>query len=98
VEPPLESIGVNQFKGEAKTWEERTGGEPTEIHILSMKTKWASCASRGWLTFDLELLLPPADLRDGVMLKELMRLKVPNHGRVLKALLSPFLSVHNTRN
>ena len=51
-----------------------------------MKRKWASCSSKGNLTFDTDLLDQPAEFRRKVIVHELLHLKVPNHGKLFKAL------------
>jgi len=56
-----------------------------------MKRKWASCSSKGNLTFDIELLRQPAELRRKVIVHELLHLKVPNHGMLFKELERVYL-------
>jgi len=65
---------------------------PREIHLRPMKRKWASCSSRGRLTFDTDLLRQPAAFRREVIVHELLHLKVPNHGPLFKALLKAYLA------
>ncbi|MCX7983209.1 MAG: M48 family metallopeptidase [Syntrophales bacterium] len=89
---PLEqAVPVDLFLAEVKEWAERLGVAPAEIRIQPMKRKWASCSSRGRLTFDTELLHQPAEFRRGVIVHELLHLKVPNHGRLFRALLRAYL-------
>jgi predicted metal-dependent hydrolase len=57
-----------------------------------MKRKWASCSSRGRLTFDADLLRQPAERRAEVIVHELLHLRVPNHGPLFRALLRAYLS------
>jgi len=52
-----------------------------------MKTKWASCSSRGRLTFDTGLLRQPAEFRARVIVHELLHLRLPNHGPLFRRLL-----------
>jgi predicted metal-dependent hydrolase len=88
---PLEDIvPVEVFKAEVRAWAERIGVQPREIHIRRMKRKWASCSSNGRLTFDLELLRQPSDLRASVIIHELLHLKLPNHGPLFRALLKAY--------
>lgn len=102
--PPLleESVPVAVFKAEVEAWSRRLGVEPKAIHLRPMKRKWASCSSKGRLTFDTALLRQPADFRREVIVHELLHLKVPNHGRLFKALLNSYLSLsapsHLTQN
>jgi predicted metal-dependent hydrolase len=79
------------FKEEVLLLAKEVGVKPREIHIQSMKRKWASCSSRGRLTFDKKLLEEPKELRLEVILHELLHLKYPNHGRMFKSLLDTYL-------
>ena len=90
--PLEETVPADLFKAEVKTWARRIGVEPAEIHIRPMRRKWASCSSKGRLTFDVELLRQPAAFRAEVIIHELLHLKVPNHGRLFKALLRAYLA------
>jgi len=93
--PLEEAVPVELFKAEVRAWARRIGVEPREIRIRPMKRKWASCSSAGRLTFDKELLRRPAAFRAQVIVHELLHLKVPNHGRVFRALMRAYLgSVH----
>ena len=66
--------------------------EPKEVHLRPMKRKWASCSSLGRLSFNTELLNEPASFRREVIVHELLHLKLPNHGKVFKALLKAYLA------
>lgn len=89
---PLEqAVPLDLFRAEVETWAKRLEVVPREIRIRPMKRKWASCSSHGRLTFDVDLLRQPADFRREVIVHELLHLKVPNHGRLFKALLKAFL-------
>jgi predicted metal-dependent hydrolase len=90
---PLEHVITKDiFKGEVRAWAERIGVEPKELRIRPMSRKWGSCSTAGRLTFNAELLGESAELRKKVIVHELLHLKVPNHGRVLRALLRAYLS------
>jgi len=82
-----------EFKREVKKWAEEVGVSVKEIHLRAMKKKWASCSSRGRLTFDKCLLEMPIKRRSEVIIHELLHFKYPNHGRMFKALLNIYL--HN---
>ncbi len=95
--PLEETIPAEIFKAEVRAWARRIGVEPKEIRLRPMKRKWASCSSRGTLTVDPTLLTQPARFRTEVIIHELLHLKVPNHGRLFKALLRSYLAeVENT--
>jgi len=85
-------ISNSEFKSEVRAWAEEIGAKVKEIHLRKMKQKWASCSSRGRLTFDTNLLGKPVKMRAEVMLHELLHLKYPNHGRMFKSLLNTYMN------
>jgi len=90
---PLEEIvPAEVFKGEVRAWAKRLGVTPKEIHLRPMKRKWGSCSTSGRLTFNVELLRQPARVRRRVIVEELLHLKVPNHGKLFRALLRAYLA------
>ncbi len=95
-QPLEEAVPADLFRVEVRAWAARIGVEPGEIHIRPMKRKWASCSSRGRLTFDIGLLRQPAYQRAEVIVHELLHLKLPNHGPLFRALMQAYLSGKET--
>jgi predicted metal-dependent hydrolase len=89
--PLEEAVPLDLFKAEVQAWARRLDVTPREIRLRPMKRKWASCSSRGRLTFDTGLLNQPPEFRREVIVHELLHLKVPNHGKLFKALLKTYL-------
>lgn len=56
-----------------------------------MSKKWASCSPTGCLYFASDLVEEPAPFRDVVIVHELLHLRIQNHGKLFKSLLSSFL-------
>lgn len=79
------------FRARVAEWAVKLGVEPAEVHLRAMRRKWASCSSRGRLTFDTGLLRQPRDFVDYVIVHELLHLRVPNHGKLFKSLFSALL-------
>jgi predicted metal-dependent hydrolase len=89
---PLEEVvSKDIFKAEVLTWVKRIRVEPKEIHVRPMRRKWGSCSTSGRVTFNAELLAESAAFRKRVIVEELLHLKVPNHGRLFRALLKAHL-------
>jgi predicted metal-dependent hydrolase len=89
---PLErTIPKDLLRSEVAVWARRIRVEPKEIHVRPMRRKWGSCSSSGRLSFNTELLTAPAKVRKRVIVEELLHLKVPNHGKLFKALLKAYL-------
>ncbi len=95
--PKMEDVvPVSIFYSEVNAWAKKIGVTPKEIRLRPLKRKWASCSSRGRLTFDSALLQESAAFRREVIVHELLHLKTPNHGKVFKALLRAHLAPHDT--
>ncbi len=87
-----DTVAPAVFKAEVSAWARRIGVQPKEIRLRPMKRKWASCSGRGRLTFDTGLLRQPAKFRAEAVVHELLYMKVPNHGKLFKALLRTHLA------
>jgi len=80
-----------EFKEDVLFLASDIGVKPREIHIRTMRRKWASCSSKGRLTFDKTLLSKPKEVRFKVIIHELLHLKYPNHGKMFNLLLDTYL-------
>jgi len=86
-----QSTEVGKFKSNVFEWAEKLDVKPKELHLRSMKNKWASLSQNGRLTFNTELLETERELCDYVIVHELLHMKVPNHGKLFKSLMFAFL-------
>ena len=77
------------LKSRVREWGDIIGVEVNEIHVKPMKRKWASISTNGHrMTLNDELLSKPLDFCDYAIVHELVHVKVPNHGKLFKALMS----------
>ncbi len=91
--PMLEqSVPIELFKSEVRTWATRIGVTPRQITVRPMTRKWGSCSSEGRLTFDRDLLRQSAAFRAKVVIHELLHLKYPQHGKAFKVLVRSYLA------
>ena len=84
-------ISIQDFKTEVVHWAEEIAVNPKEIHLRDMNRKWASCSSKGRLTFSSSLLNEPLEVRTKVIVHELLHLKYPQHGKMFKTLFISYL-------
>jgi len=84
-------VTVEHFKGEVPTWAARIRVRPRQLRLQPMRRKWASCSTRGTLSFSTEILTQSPKFREYVIIHELLHLKVPNHGKLFKTLLAAYL-------
>ncbi|KXA99771.1 hypothetical protein AKJ42_02555, partial [candidate division MSBL1 archaeon SCGC-AAA261C02] len=55
--------------------------EYNKLYIRSQKTKWASCSSKGNLSFNLRAAILPRELMKHLVLHELIHLKKSKHDK-----------------
>ena len=79
---------TNDFRERVHKWAHRVRVIPAQVRIQRMSRKWASCSTRGWCTFASDLLEEPRAFQDYVIVHELLHLKVRNHSRVFRSLLT----------
>src|SRR3972149_2727655 len=79
------------LRARAQFWVERVHARPQGVRIQAMTRKWGSCSTRGVVTLSSALGKEPRARQDVVIVHELLHLKVRNHGRVFKALMSAHL-------
>jgi predicted metal-dependent hydrolase len=59
----------------------RAGTRYTSLSIRGQKSRWASCTSRGGMSFNWRLLLAPEEVLDYVVEHEVAHLEVLGHSR-----------------
>ena len=85
-------ITHEEMKKEVQIWADKIKVKPMQVHIRQMKNKWASCSSRGRLTFSYALLNEAQETRAKAIVHELLHMKYPNHGKMFKTLFISHLS------
>lgn len=69
-------------------WSDRLKVEPRIVRVQRMTRKWGSCSTKGVITLADDLFKKDSGFQDFVIAHELLHLRVPNHGKVFKALMS----------
>jgi predicted metal-dependent hydrolase len=69
-------------------WATRLKVEPKLIRVQRMTRKWGSCSILGTVTLAADLAEQVTEFQDFVVVHELLHLRVPNHGRLFKALMT----------
>ena len=81
----------DEFKSRVREWAKKLDAPVRSLSLRPMRNKWASCSTAGNLTFDIALLGLEPELREYVIVHELLHLSVPNHGRLWKSLMHAHL-------
>src|SRR3546814_4627919 len=80
-----------KFHDRVDQWATRLRVQPTQIRVQVMTRKWASCSSRGRVTFARDLLAQSAGFQEYVIAHELLHLRIHNHGKLFNATLRAHL-------
>ena len=79
---------VDALKRRTLEWAVKLRVNPRVIRVQAMRHKWGSCSTKGTVTLALDLADADARFCDYVIVHELLHLRVRNHGRLFKALMS----------
>lgn len=79
------------FRSRVAHWSAQLKVAPIQVRIQAMTRKWASCSSRGRVTFCPDLMKEPVSFQDYVIAHELLHLRIPNHGKLFAATLRAHL-------
>jgi predicted metal-dependent hydrolase len=69
-------------------WSQRLHVEARVIRVQRMTRKWGSCSTNGIITLAGDLADQAPGFQDFVIAHELLHLRVPNHSKLFKALMS----------
>jgi predicted metal-dependent hydrolase len=69
-------------------WAARLRVMPRIVRVQRMTRKWGSYSRRGILTLALDLERRDRSFQDFVIVHELLHIRIANHGRLFKALMS----------
>jgi predicted metal-dependent hydrolase len=77
-----------QLKRRAMEWAARLNVKPRVVQVRAMTRKWGSCSTAGTITLAADLVNESEKFQDFVVAHELLHLRVPNHSRLFKALMT----------
>ena len=86
-----ETMTTEEFQQIMNNWIEKLQVKPRKTQLKRMKSKWASCSPEKSVTFNSLLINMPKEFVDYVICHELLHLKVPNHDKLFKNLLSAYM-------
>ncbi|MCY4626986.1 MAG: M48 family metallopeptidase [Acidobacteria bacterium] len=69
-------------------WRARLNVRPRQVRVQRMTRKWGSCSTAGTVTFATDLATQDPGFQDFVVVHELLHLRLPNHGRLFRAVLA----------
>ena len=69
-------------------WSERLCVPVPRVQVRDMTRKWGSCSTAGTITLATDLGFQDVAFQNFVIAHELLHLRVPNHGRLFKVLMT----------
>lgn len=96
--PTMADAGRDLLRRRVESWAERLRVRPRLVRLRRMTRKWGSCSTGGVVTLAADLHDQPPDFQDFVIAHELLHLRIPNHGKLFRAVLAahfPDLEFHD---
>ncbi len=87
--PAFAQAGI--LKNQVAQWASKIGVRPLRVQIQPMTKKWASCSPSGRICLSKDLLSEDRAFQRVVIVHELLHLRVHNHGKLFKSLMSAYL-------
>jgi predicted metal-dependent hydrolase len=81
----------DELKQRVARWAIALKVNPRLVRVQHMTRKWGSCSSAGRITLARDLVEQSSSFQDFVVAHELLHLRVPNHGRLFKALMTAYV-------
>lgn len=101
MQPSLKSYGAQvkcrkprdkeDFKVSVREWAGRLKVKPSQIRVQKMRSKWASCSPGKWISFSEDLLKESRAFQEYAIVHELLHLRISNHGKLFKSLMSIYV-------
>jgi predicted metal-dependent hydrolase len=84
----MDSDRRDRLRQRVEQWSRRLKVQPRVVRVQHMTRKWGSCSTGGIISLAADLDDQDPGFQDFVIVHELLHLKVPNHGRVFRALMT----------
>lgn len=85
---PTSDDRFETLRQRVEQWSERLHVPAPRVRVRDMTRKWDSCSTAGTITLATDLESQEVGFQDFVIAHELMHLRVPNHCRLFKALMT----------
>jgi hypothetical protein len=81
IEDDLKQLAKTELESRLRELAAAHDLEPGTVSIRSQRSRWGSCARNGNIALNFRLVQMPPDVRDYVLLHELMHIRQQNHSR-----------------
>jgi len=79
VDRQLRTAAAQELPPQIMALAARHGLTVNRVTIRNQRSRWGSCSSRGHITLNFRLMLMPPEVREYILIHELMHLKQANH-------------------
>ena len=79
---------IKLLRDRVDAWASKLRVTPRVVRVQRMTRKWGSCSAGGTITLAADLIEQDGRFQDFVVAHELLHLRVQNHGRLFKALMT----------
>ena len=87
-----------RLRSRVSQWARRLKVVPRVVRVQPMVRKWGSCSANGIITLADDLIDRSAEFQDFVIVHELLHLRIPNHGRLFKAVMTAYVPTWRNEN
>lgn len=87
-----------RLRSRVDRWARRLKVAPRVVRIQPMVRKWGSCSSSGTITLASDLIERSIEFQNFVIVHELLHMRIPNHGRLFKAVMSAHVPTWKTQS
>lgn len=84
----IEAGALDRLRGRVSYWAKQLSLQPRTVRVQPMTRKWGSCSTAGTITLAADLAGCEERLQDVVIVHELLHLRVQNHGRLFRVLMT----------
>ena len=85
---PTSDARYEDLRERVAQWSKRLNVPAPRVRVRDMTRKWGSCSMVGTITLATDLESQDVGFQDFVIAHELLHLRVPNHGKLFKALMT----------
>lgn len=88
--------GEERLRARVAEWSVTLRVTPRVVRVQRMTRKWGSCSTSGTITLATDLMRRDVGFQDFVVAHELLHLRLPNHGKLFRALMTAHVPAWRT--
>jgi len=89
--PRIEQCSIENILAMVQAWSAKIGVQPSRVRMRTMYSRWGSCSSKGSINLNRSLCYLPPHLAEYVVCHELVHMRVFNHSKAFKDMMSQYM-------